>query len=116
MEWYVLAVYEAAVGGPSNVREKGKVRQSSNAKTYRWYGHHAGDPALYRTPGEKEEWMEKCPIKTLRGSLLEAKVVGEDEIVKLENEVQDEIKAAVKFAQDSEYPDAADAFNHVYAD
>lgn len=111
----VIAVYEAVTEAANRARE-GKGPTVIECKTYRWYGHHAGDPALYRKPDEKEEWMAKCPVKTLRAELLKAEIAEENEIKKLENEVEEEIKAAVKYAQDSEYPDAADAFNNVYAD
>lgn len=87
-------------------------------KTYRWQGHHVGDPATYRErkdPNEKTIWMEKCPLRSFRSVLLDSKIT-EKELVKLEAEVDKEVEAAVQFAIDSPYPDPAEAYKDVYTD
>lgn len=33
-------------------------------KTGRWLGHWTGDPQVYRTKEEVEEWKKKCPIQS----------------------------------------------------
>ena len=36
------------------------------AKTYRFWGHYVGDPQVYRTKEEVEEWRKRDPILTFR--------------------------------------------------
>ena len=113
----VAAVYEAAKEAVQRARE-GKGPTLIECKTYRWQGHHVGDPATYRkrkSETEKEDWMEKCPISTLRAEMIEAKKASEGEIAAIEARVEEEVQAAVKFAAESEYPDAAEAYTDVFA-
>lgn len=113
----VAAVYEAACQAVTRARE-GKGPTLIECKTYRWQGHHVGDPAAYRkrrSETEKEDWMERCPISNLRVEIIKGKKVSEKEIAAIEGRVEEEIQAAVKFAAESEYPDAAEAYTDVFA-
>ena len=112
----VTAVYEAAVEAVKRARE-GKGPTLIECKTYRWQGHHVGDPATYRqrrSKTEKEDWMKKCPVTTLRAEMIASGKVKEAEIDALEAKIEEEIQAAVKFAADSDYPDASEAFTDVF--
>ena len=112
----VTAVYEAAVEAVKRARE-GKGPTLIECKTYRWQGHHVGDPATYRqrrSKTEKEDWMKKCPVTTLRAEMIASGKVKEAEIEALEAKIEEEIQAAVKFAADSDYPDASEAFTDVF--
>lgn len=112
----VTAVYEAAEKAVKRARE-GKGPTIIECKTYRWQGHHVGDPAEYRqrkSETEKEDWMKRCPVKTLRKEMIESGKVKEAEVSALEEKIEAEIQKAVKFAADSPYPDAADAFSDVF--
>lgn len=112
----VIAVYEAAAKAVARARE-GKGPTLIECKTYRWQGHHVGDPAEYRqrkSKTEKEDWMKKCPVKTLREEMIKSGKVKEEEIAALEEKIEQEIQAAVKFAEESEYPDASEAFTDVF--
>ncbi len=112
----VIAVYEAAGKAVKRARE-GKGPTIIECKTYRWQGHHVGDPAEYRqrrNKTEKEEWMERCPVKNLRKEMIESGKVTEAEVSALEEKIEAEIQESVKFAADSPYPDAADAFTDVF--
>ena len=112
----VTAVYEAAKKAVKRARE-GKGPTIIECKTYRWQGHHVGDPATYRkrrSETEKEDWMAKCPVTNFRKEIIEAGKVTEDEIKQLEEKIEAEIQAAVKFAADSPYPDASEAFTDVF--
>lgn len=111
----VEAVYNVMVDAVKRARE-GKGPTLIEAKTYRWQGHHVGDPADYRArrdEKEKEKWMKKCPIVNYRKKLLASKIT-EAEIKKLEDAIEKEIMNAVKFAVDSEYPDPSEAFKDIY--
>jgi len=112
----VLAVYEAsgkaiqrakAGGGPSLVE----------CKTYRWRGHHEGDPnqgKRYRTMDEVQEWMKKCPIRRFEEKLLRDKVLTKTKAKKIRAEVEKEIDEAVEFANQSPFPDLQDIYEDVY--
>jgi len=58
------------------------------AVTYRWYGHYAGDQALFRDQDEVTEWREtKDPIARVRSTLPGDLVAGiDDEVEKLIND------------------------------
>ena len=112
----VTAVYEAAVKAVKRARE-GKGPTLIECKTYRWQGHHVGDPATYRkrkSETEKEDWMKRCPVTNFRAAMIESGKVKEADIEALEAKVEAEIQAAVKFAADSPYPEAEEAFTDVF--
>lgn len=112
----VTAVYEAAVKAVERAR-KGEGPTIIECKTYRWQGHHVGDPALYRqrrSETEKEDWMARCPVATLRKEMIAASKAEEAEIAALEEKIEAEIQEAVKFAADSPYPDAEEAYTDVF--
>ena len=112
----VLAVYEAAQEAIERAR-KGEGPTLIECKTYRWQGHHVGDPATYRqrkSETEKEDWMKKCPVANLKKEVLKAGIATEEEFAKVEAKVEDEIQKAVKFAVESEYPAAEEAYTDVF--
>lgn len=113
----VLAVYEAAKTAVERARS-GHGPTLIECKTYRWQGHHVGDPATYRErrdANEKASWMERCPLNCFKDQLLNGKAT-EKEIAKIEEEVEKEVQAAVKFAQDSPYPPESEAFTDIFTD
>lgn len=112
----VVAVYEAAQEAIERAR-KGEGPTLIECKTYRWQGHHVGDPATYRqrkSETEKEDWMKKCPVANLKKEVLKAGIATEEEFAKVEAKVEDEIQKAVKFAVESEYPAAEEAYTDVF--
>lgn len=113
----VVAVYEASKIAIDRARQ-GNGPTLIECKTYRWQGHHVGDPATYRarkSENEKAEWMEKCPVESLKKELVKSKKMTAKEIDKLEEIVEAEIQSAVKFAVESPYPDTSEAFTHIFA-
>lgn len=86
-------------------------------KTYRWRGHHEGDPnqgGRYRTKDEIEGWKVKCPINRLAKKLLKDKVATKKKLESIENEVIAEIDAAEVFAEKSEFPASQEMYEDVY--
>lgn len=86
------------------------------AKTYRFKGHSRSDARKYRTREEEELWMkERDPIKLYRDILLAEGVLTlvEDEAMQLK--VQEEIKAAEEFAENSPVPTLDSLEMDVYA-
>ena len=56
------------------------------AFTYRYRGHSAADPEVYREKEEVEEWQRKDPIESFARRLIEEKVLSEDEIQAIRDE------------------------------
>ena len=81
-------------------------------QTYRFRGHSMSDPAKYRTKEEVDEYKKGDPLLKAREILLKEKVA-ESELKKIEDEVQKEVDASVKFAEESNEPPAAQLWNHV---
>jgi pyruvate dehydrogenase E1 component alpha subunit len=75
--------------------------------TYRWHGHHAGEPRdglLYRPKEEIETWKERCPIKRLSEALSAEGVLQAKEMDSWEKDLKEEFEQAVTFAESSPYP------------
>ena len=70
-------------------------------QTYRFRGHSMSDPAKYRTRTELEQRKQKDPIVVLRERLISLGVA-ESELDDIDLSVDEEIDAAVKFADESE--------------
>jgi TPP-dependent pyruvate/acetoin dehydrogenase alpha subunit len=88
-------------------------------KTYRFLGHHLGDPKLgvgyYRTESELEKWKARDPITSFRSKLLERGVSTEKGLDEIDSSVAKEVEAAVKFAEESQFPRPEEALKDVYA-
>ena len=112
----VFKVYETVKEAVKFARE-GNGPTLIECKTYRWKGHHAGDPAVeYRTREEEAYWKEKCPIKLHKKYLLENSILDEEGINKIEADINDELKGAVEFAKSSPFPEAAEAFECIFSE
>ncbi len=107
----VFEVYDTVSKAVEKAR-KGNGPTLIECKTYRWQGHHVGDPGTYRDEKELKEWKAKEPIK----NLLELGLISKEDIEKIEEKVEEEIKEAVKFAEDSPYPEIEDAYTDVFVD
>lgn len=112
----VLAVHQAAKEAVKRARE-GEGPTLLVCKTYRWRGHHEGDPnrgARYRTMAEIEEWMARCPIKRCEEYLM-ARGIEAGILEATKKRIYEELEEAVRFAESSPYPDRSVALSDVYA-
>lgn len=112
----VMAVYEVVTEAVARARA-GDGPSLVECKTYRWRGHHEGDPnrgARYRTTEEMAEWMAKCPIERAKKILL-AQGVAQAKIDEIKKRIDQEIEEAVAFAEKSPLPPVSAALEHVYA-
>ena len=109
----VLAVYEAMLKAMDHARS-GKGPYVVEAKVYRYQGHYCGDPAVYRPAEYMEKALANDPIEKLGKKLLKAGAT-EQELQKIKDEAKAEMDAAVKFADESPYPDLAEVTTDVYA-
>lgn len=106
----VFKVYEAVAEAVKRAR-KGEGPTIVECKTYRWQGHHVGDPATYRQPEELEEWKLREPILQLEKQGL----LSEEEIAQIKDQINEEVKGACKFAEDSPYADVSEAYTDVFS-
>lgn len=83
--------------------------------TYRYRGHSMGDPERYRQADEIKKWQENDPIGILRNVLIGEKIVTEAELDVIDAQVEDEVQAAVQFAESSPDPEPEALFENVYA-
>ncbi len=112
----VMAVCEASGEAIQRARA-GKGPALLECKTYRWRGHHEGDPnqgKRYRTMEEIQEWTKKCPIRRFEEKLIAKKVLTGAKSKKVWEEVQKEIDGAVEFAKESPFPEPQDIYEDVY--
>lgn len=84
--------------------------------TYRWDTHFVGDTDNYRLPEELAVWKEKCPIKLHEAYLKFMKLADDDQLKAIAKEAKAEVKAALKFAEESPFPQAEKAVEDVYTD
>ncbi len=79
--------------------------QLIEAITYRFRGHSMGDPQRYRTKQEVEAAKAGDPIARWRRVVLAANLATEDALKRIADEVEAELDAAVRFAEESPAPD-----------
>lgn len=111
----VMAVYEVAREAVNRARQ-GQGPTLVECKTWRWRGHFEGDPSVYKDPVEQEAWMEKEPVRRYRTFLEENEVMTADEMDAVDKRIDDEIDAAVAYAQESPLPQPEDIVKDVYTD
>ncbi len=84
-------------------------------RTYRFMGHSMSDPGSYRTRAEIEKYQERDPVKLFSSSLKEKQILTDQDIEKLEKSVREEVEQALRFAEESPLPAAAELYTDVYA-
>ena len=112
----VLDVFKAAAKAVMRARA-GEGPTLIECKTYRWRGHHEGDPnqgARYRTREEIEAWKKKCPIEWFSRQLIQDGVATAKKLEAVVQKIDAEIDAAVAYANESEFPACEDMFEDVY--
>jgi pyruvate dehydrogenase E1 component alpha subunit len=107
-----VAVYEATLrarqhaisgGGPTLIE----------CKTYRCRGHGESDQQLYQSKDEIASWQMKCPIPRLRGELLSHGLITGEELQEMEATINAIVEEAVRFAEESPYPEPEEALDDV---
>ena len=83
--------------------------------TYRFRPHSMFDPELYRAKSEVEEWKKRCPIASFRAALLADDVIDEAWLRDTQAAVEQEMQAAVAFAEASPWEPVAELARFVYS-
>ena len=110
----VIEVYRATCAAADRARSGGGPTLIE-AKTYRWKGHSKSDKQRYRTKEEVKEWQERDPTARLAQRMLDAGLLDEAGLARLQAQVDDDIAAAIEFAKASPDPDPASILEGVYA-
>jgi pyruvate dehydrogenase E1 component alpha subunit len=109
------AVHEGVVRAIKRARD-GEGPTLLEIKTYRYKGHSMSDPAKYRTKEEVEEYKEKDPIDHVLGVIRQNNWATDAEIETINARVEQEVEEAVKFADESPYPNDDEMYKDVYAE
>jgi pyruvate dehydrogenase E1 component subunit alpha len=109
----VIAVREAVAEGIRLAREERRPTLLE-AFTYRYRGHSAADPEVYRERDEVEEWQRKDPIEAFARRCVEAGVLGEREVRETRDKADEQVKAAVEFAEASPEPPLDTLYENLY--
>jgi len=84
-------------------------------KTYRYHGHSEHDQPFYRPQDELIEWESRDPIQRFE-IYLEKKGYNVDQLKDdLEREIKEIIDEAVRFAEESPWPEGKEALEDLYA-
>jgi acetoin:2,6-dichlorophenolindophenol oxidoreductase subunit alpha len=110
----VEAVYQA-VGQAAERARAGEGPTFIEALTYRLAGHMAGDLETYRSPEEIEFQRQHEPIVVVHDRLVEFGV-SKEELEKISDEVETRVSDAIAFAEESPWPDRAEAYTDVFAE
>ncbi|CAN5449544.1 pyruvate dehydrogenase (acetyl-transferring) E1 component subunit alpha [soil metagenome] len=84
------------------------------AFTYRYRGHSAADPEVYRDKEEVAEWREKDPVETFAALLVKDGVLDENEVSEMRAEAERTVLEAVEFADASPEPELDSLYDHLY--
>jgi pyruvate dehydrogenase E1 component alpha subunit len=113
----VLAVHEAVAEAVERAR-RGKGPSLVEVVTYRFNEHSEGLRlgTDYRDASEKAAWVERDPIVLFRQRLERDGVASAEKLDALEAEVMAEVDEAVRFTDESPYPDPSVAFKDLYTE
>ena len=110
----VLEVYQKAGEAIDRARQGGGPTLLE-CLTYRWYGHHEGDPGVaYRTKEEIAAWKERDPVKKLKDDAIAAKELSKEDFDRVDTEVAEVLEEAAQFALASPLEQEATALRYVF--
>ena len=88
------------------------------AITYRWFGHvdwrEDLDVGTNRCKKSLENWKERCPIKRLKKSMFEDKILTSSQFAKIESEVIDKINNYWDLALKDPFPNENELLDNVF--
>lgn len=113
----VLAVFDAVTTAVERAR-RGEGPSLVEVVTYRFNEHSEGLRlgTDYRDAEEKAAWVERDPIVLFRRHLEREGIATAEELDALEAEVLAEVDEAVRFTDESPYPDPSVAFKDLYTE
>lgn len=110
----VVAVYRAALQAVERAR-RGEGPTLLVTESYRFEGHYAGEPEVYRTRAEVKEYRKKDPIPRFRNDVVNDGLAKPAELDAINAEIKQEIADAVQYARQSPEPAPSTAMEYIYA-
>jgi pyruvate dehydrogenase E1 component alpha subunit len=110
----VMAVRDATLRAIKRAREE-SLPTMLEIRAYRYMGHSMSDPGNYRTREEIAKYQERDPIVLFKDSLKAAGVLSDKDFEQIEQEAVEATAAALKFAEESPFPDPTELYTDVYA-
>ena len=110
----VMAVRDASLRAIERAR-KDSLPTLLEVRAYRYMGHSMSDPGNYRTREEIAKYQERDPIFLFQNSLKEAGVFTEKDFEDLRQKAIAATEEAVRFAEESPFPDESELLTDVYA-
>ena len=110
----VMAVREATERAIERARKDGSPTLLE-MRCYRFMGHSMSDPGKYRTTEEIKKYQERDPIVLFKDSLKEAKIFTDKDFEEIEAQAKEATAKAVKFAEESPFPDESELMTDVFA-
>jgi hypothetical protein len=109
----VLAVRECVAEHLRLARED---RQPTlvEALTYRFRGHSAADPEVYRTKEEVQQWRERDPIVVYSERLKDEGVLTDEKMEEIDRRALETVDEAVEFADSSPEPPLESLYDNIY--
>jgi pyruvate dehydrogenase E1 component alpha subunit len=112
----ILEVFAAAQHALTHVRA-GKGPVFIEAMTYRWREHcgvYYDNDLGYRAEADFLEWKTKCPLARFEKSLRDEGILSDPILLRMEEELDREIIAAVEFAKASPFLELAEVPEYLY--
>lgn len=108
------AVHEAVERAVKRARN-GEGPSLLEMNTYRYRGHSMSDPAKYRTKEEVEKYKAQDPINQVAETIKKNKFATEAELEAMEQKIMGQVEEAVRFAENSPFPEVDELYKDVYA-
>lgn len=109
----VLATRQAMLEAAEHARS-GQGPVFLEAMCYRFRGHSAVDNELYRTKEEVEARRKDDPLRTYPERLLADGTMTRDELEEIDHQVDASVEEAVRFADESPWPEAESLYENIY--
>lgn len=110
----VLTVREATLEAIDYIRG-GNGPYFLEVMTYRFRGHSMADPIEYRHQNEVEPWLDLDPITLFSNHLLNNDLTTAGEIDAIDEDVENEVNEAIRFALESPFPTPDELHTDIYA-
>ena len=110
----VLAVRAATERAVKRAREE-SLPTLLEIRCYRYMGHSMSDPGNYRTRDEIAKYQARDPIKLFTETLMENEILDNGTLAHIEKTSQEAVDRAVKFADESPFPEEKELFTNIFA-
>lgn len=111
-----LAAYDAIRRAVDRAREGGGA-SVVESDLFRMAPHSGRDDEHYRDPAEKQRALEEGdPIENLKRELLDGGHLAESHYERMVEDAREEVRSAVTFAQESDWPEPAEIHDHVFVE